>query len=88
MLKRTLALAVLAAAAIGQITVGPDVWADDEFQRYRKFVMTLDQFDRKLGGCPAKGLDLAACNAARGSFDAALWMQMRKDAREVFRLRQ
>lgn len=79
----------IVAARAQDITVDVQyVWngGAPEFDKFREFVLKLDRFNRKLGGCPEKGLDMTACSPASGYFDAGLWKNLRKDAREVFKL--
>lgn len=87
--RSTAAAALLAGVLAAQIVVEPErVWGPSapDFIRYRDFVMKLDRFDRRLGGCPDEsGLDLSACDPARGYFDARLWLELRRDAQRVFR---
>jgi hypothetical protein len=73
---------------IAQITVDDGVWEEIQFQKYRSFVLKLDQFNRKLGGCPAQGFDLSDCKSGLGTFDAGRWKEIRRDAAEVFMLKQ
>jgi hypothetical protein len=87
-MKSFCAALFVAALALAQIPVDPASWPGDSFDQYRSFVIKLDQFNRKLGGCPATGLDMSACSAASGTYDVALWRQLRKDAQQVFMLSQ
>ena len=59
--------------------------APGDAYEYEKFIFKLDQFNRKLGGCPKTG-HLEICYAPNGVYDAKLWNELRKQAAKVFHL--
>lgn len=52
-------------------------------QEYTTFIQKLDEFNRKLGGCPKRG-SLETCYAPRGVYDAKLWKDLCKRAEKIF----
>lgn len=52
---------------------------------YAQLISKLDQFNRKLGGCPKDG-HLETCYAPSGTMDAKLWKEIRGLAAKVFHL--
>lgn len=71
-----LALATRSAAAPG--------FPED---RWLRFVQTIDKFDRKLKGCPEGGFPPALqCSPYEATFDAKLWADIQKQAKEIFKL--
>ena len=52
---------------------------------YEAFLAKLDEFDRKLGGCPPQG-SLETCYPPKGVFDAKLWKNLCKRAQRIFKL--
>lgn len=52
---------------------------------YEQFILKLDEFNRKLGGCPKRG-STETCYAPNGVYDAKLWKDLTKRAERVFHL--
>ena len=52
-------------------------------QAYEEFVQKLDQFNRKLGGCPKTG-HAETCYAPSGTYDAKLWKDLCSRAAKIF----
>ena len=69
-----------------QFRVDYKTWtaSDISMDKYADLVALMDQFNRKLGGCPEKGFDMSLCIASRGIWDAKLWAKISQLGSELF----
>ena len=63
--------------------VNNDLYTVGDLREYAKLVDLQDRFNRKLGGCPDRGV-AGECRPGSGVLDLKLWTEIVRQARKVF----
>ncbi len=79
MLKNCLIFFILTFPLIGR---------DFDIHTYLPLAQAMDEFNRRLAGCPKTAIHIEECIPGAGIFDAKLWKKVRKLAKQAFDLQE